>query len=76
MIMFLKSVGFSFATILCYNYTYSSYNHKNTNRKEKPKEPLGIVTEVATIIFFVAFTDFFPFISKHGIDLTDMYLHL
>ena len=34
------------------------------------------MTEVATIIFFVAFTDFFPFISKHGIDLTDMCQHL
>ena len=76
MMMFLKSVGFSFATILCYNYTYSCCNHKDTYREEEPKEPLGIVTEIATIIFLVAFTDFFPFISKHGIDLTNMHLHL
>ena len=34
------------------------------------------MTEIAAIIFLVAFTDFFPFISKHGIDLTDMHLHL
>ena len=31
------------------------------------------MTEVTTIIFLVAFTDFLPFISKHGIDLTDMH---
>lgn len=62
--------------VLCNYHSNTSCNHKDTNCEEKPKEPLGIVTEVATIIFFVAFTDFFPFISKHGIDLTDMYLHL
>ena len=76
MMMFLNSVGISFATILCYNYTYSSCNHKDTYREEEPKEPLCIVTEIAAIIFLVAFTDFLPFISKHGIDLTDMHLHL
>lgn len=54
----------------------TSSNHKNTDSEEKPKEPLGIVTEIAAIIFLVAFTDFFPFISKHGIDLTDMRRHL
>ena len=48
----------------------------DTKREEKPEEPLGIVTEIAAIIFFVSFTDFFPFISKHGIDITDMLLHL
>ena len=76
MMMSLNSVGISFATILCYNYTYSSYNHKDIYREEEPKEPLSIVTEIAAIIFLVAFTDFFPFISKHGIDLTDMRRHL
>ena len=44
--------------------------------KKNQKNPLGIVTEIAAIIFFVSFTDFFPFISKHGIYLTDMRLHL
>ena len=48
----------------------------DTKNKEEPKEPLGIVTEIAAIIFLVAFTDFLPLISKHGIDLTDMHLHL
>ena len=47
-----------------------------TKNEEEPKEPLGIVTKVTTIIFLVSFTDFLPFISKHGIDLTDMRLHL
>ena len=62
--------------VLCNYHSYTSSNHKDTNREEEPEEPLGIVTEVTTIIFLVAFTDFLPFISKHGIDLTDMYLHL
>ena len=48
----------------------------DTKNKEEPKEPLGIVTEIAVIIFLVSFTDFLPLISKHGIDLTDMRLHL
>ena len=47
-----------------------------TNGKEKPDEILGIVTEIAAIIFLVSFTDYHPFIGKHGIDLTDMHLHL
>ena len=47
-----------------------------TKDEEEPKEPLGIVTEIAAIIFLVSFTDFLPFIGKHGIDLTDMLLHL
>ena len=48
----------------------------DTKNKEEPKERLGIVTDIAAIIFLVSFTDFLPLISKHGIDLTDMHLHL
>nr|WP_308560487.1 hypothetical protein [uncultured Prevotella sp.] len=66
----------SFSTTLCYHHPNASCNYKNTNRGEEPKEPLGIVTEVATIIFLVSITDFISFISKHGIALTDMRLHL
>ena len=67
----------SISCIVLRNYhSNTSCNHKNTNRKEEPEEPLGIVTEIGTIIFLVSFTNFFPFISKHGIDLTDMRLHL
>ena len=66
----------SFSTTLYNHHSYTSCNHKNTDSEEKPKEPLAIVTEIAAIIFLVSFTDFLPFISKHGIDLTDMHLHL
>ena len=67
----------SISCIVLRNYhSNTSCNHKDTKREEKPEEPLGIVTEIAAIIFFVSFTDFFPFISKHGIDITDMLLHL
>ena len=62
--------------VLCNYHSNTSCNHKDTNREEKPEEPLGIVTEIAAIVFLVAFTDFLPFIGKHGIDLTDMHLHL
>ena len=64
----------SFSITLCNHHSYNSCNHKDADREEKPEEPLGIVTEIAAIIFLVSFTDFLPFISKHGIDLTDMHL--
>ena len=67
----------SISCIVLYNYnSNTSCNHKNTNYEEKPEEPLSIVTEIAAITFLVAFTDFLPLISKHGIDFTDMPLHL
>ena len=62
--------------VLCNYHSNTSCNHKDTKREEEPEEPLGIVTEIATIIFLVSFTNFLPFISKHGIDLTNMRLHL
>ena len=67
---------FSFSRMLRYHRTYTSCNHKDFNRKEEPKELLAIVTKVTALIFLVTFTDFLPFISKHGIDFTNMYLHL
>ena len=67
----------SISCIVLRNYhSNTSCNHKNTDSEEGPKEPLGIVTEIAAITFLVSFTNFLPFISKHGIDLTDMRLHL
>ena len=47
--------------VVCHNYyAYSTCYHKDSNCKE---EPLGIVIEIATIIFLVSLTDFLP--SKH-----------
>ena len=34
---------------LCNHHPYTSCNHKKSNGKEEPKEPLGIVTEIAAI---------------------------
>ena len=48
----------------------------HTKDAEEPKESLSIMPKIAAIIFLVSFTNFLPFISKHGIDLTDMHLHL
>ena len=56
------------------HHAYSWGEHEEPQDEEEPKEPLSIVTEVATIIFLVSLTDFFPFIGKHGIYLTDMHL--
>ena len=67
---------FLLTIVPCYRNTYNPNKHTKSQYEEEPKEPLGIMTEIAAIIFLVAFTDFFPFISKHGIDLTDMRLHL
>ena len=72
----LRSVGLLFSITLCNHDSNTSCNHKDSNREEEPKEPLGIVTEIAAIIFLVAFTNFILFIDKHGINLTDMHLHL
>lgn len=35
-----------------------------------------IMSQIAAIIFLVSFTNFILFIDKHGINLTDMHLHL
>ena len=63
---------FSLVIVPCSHNTNSSHNHKDANREEEPKETLGIVTELATIIFFVVFTDFITLIEKHGINLQNM----
>lgn len=67
---------FSFPRMQRYHRTYTSCNHKDFNRKEELKELWTMVTKVTTLIFLVTFTDFIPFISKHRIDFTNMYLHL
>ena len=58
--------------VLCNYHSNTSCNHKDTKREEEPEEPLGIVTEIAAIIFLVAFRNFCPFSCKDGFDLTDM----
>lgn len=67
---------FSFPRMLRYLRTNTSCNHKDFNRKEEPKELWTMVTKVTALIFLVTFTDSIPFISKHRIDFTNMYLHL
>ena len=47
-----------------------------SNGKEEPNEILHVVPEVGSIIFLVPVTNLFAFVSKHFIDLTDMFLHL
>ena len=40
------SVGLSFSTTLCNHHSYTSSNHKDTNREEEPEEPLGIAIKI------------------------------
>ena len=56
---------FLLTTVPYYRNTYNPNKHTKSQYEEEPKEPLGIVTEIAAIIFLVSFTNFFPFISKH-----------
>ena len=62
--------------MLCYHHSNDTAKTKEAKDEEEPNEPLDVVTKVTVLIFLVTFTDFLPFISKHGIDFTNMYLHL
>ena len=59
-----------------YHHDCDSGGREESQNKEEPEEPLGIVTEVTAIIFLVAFLNLPAFLDKHGIDLTDILLHL
>ncbi len=59
-----------------HHHDYGSGEYEEAQDKEEPEEPLGIVTEVTAIIFLVAFLNLPAFLDKHGIDLTDILLHL
>ncbi len=56
-----------------HHHDYGRCEYEEAQNKE---EPLGIVTEVTAIIFLVAFLNLPAFLDKHGIDLTDILLHL
>lgn len=59
-----------------HHHDYGSGEYEEAQDKEESEEPLGIVTEVTAIIFLVAFLNLPAFLDKHGIDLTDILLHL
>ena len=59
-----------------HHHDYGRCEYEEALNKEEPEEPLGIVTEVTAIIFLVAFLNLPAFLDKHGIDLTDILLHL
>lgn len=59
------------------NYYDHAVNEQwESQYEEEPEEPLCIMSQIAAIIFLVSFTNFILFIDKHGINLTDMHLHL
>ncbi len=59
---------FESLVLLANKHDYNSENHEDANREEEPEEPLCIVTEIAAIIFLVAFSDFFR--SSANMELT------
>ena len=59
-----------------HHHDYGRCEYEEAQNKEEPEEPLGIVPEVTAIIFLVAFLNLPAFLDKHGIDLTDILLHL
>ena len=59
-----------------HHHDYGSSEYEEAQDKEKPDEPLGIVAEITAIIFLVAVHGIPALLDKHGIDLTDILLHL
>ena len=59
-----------------HHHDYGSGEDEEAQDTEEPKEPLGIVTEVAPIVFLVSLLNLPAFFDKHGIDLSDVLLHL
>lgn len=55
---------------------YYQQENEDTNDAEEPKEVLGIMSEISSIVFLIPLLNPLAFISKHTIDLTDMALHL
>lgn len=45
----------------CYQHGYASYYYGNAYGEEEHEEPLGIMTEVTAIVFFVAVHGFLTF---------------
>ena len=58
------------------HHDYGSSKYEEAQNKEEPEEPLGIVTEVAPIVLLVSLLNPSAFFGKHGIDLSDVFLHL
>ena len=58
------------------HHDYGGSEDEEAQDKEEPEEPLCIMSQIAAIIFLVSFTNFLLFIDKHGINLTDIHLHL
>ena len=59
-----------------HHHDYGSSEYEEAQDKEKPDEPLGIVTEVTAIVFLVSLLNPPAFFDKHVIDLTNILLHL
>ena len=59
-----------------HHHDYGSSEYEEAQDKEKPDEPLGIVTEVTAIIFLVAVHGIPALLDEHSVDIMDMFLHL
>ena len=59
-----------------HHHDYGSSEYEEAQDKEKPDEPLGVVTEIAAIILLVAVHGFLALLDKHSVDLMDFLGHL
>ena len=61
---------------MCYQHSYAPRHHGDANGEEKPDEPLGVVTEIAAIIFLVAVHGILALLDEHGVDLMEKLFDL
>ena len=54
----------------------SQTEYNETKDEEQQEEVLNVMTEIHSIIFLVPLLNHLTFISKHFIDLMNMFLHL
>ena len=59
-----------------HHHYYGRCEYEEAQNKEEPEEPLGIMAKIAAVILLVSLLNISAFFDKHGIDLTDILLHL
>ncbi len=58
------------------HHDYGGSEDEEARDKEKPEEPLGIMSQITAVILLVSFLNPSAFFGKHGINLSDVLLHL
>ena len=66
----------SLTIVLRYQHANDATKDKEAEAKEDTDKPLGVVTEIDTIVFLVTLVDLPALIGKHSIDFLQVFLHL